>query len=105
MKTTEVKTSFGSDDDSIRLIFKARQFSTSNGPKEGSYVKISTSEFGVIKNGQIVPIKNSEVPAPFLDAYNKFENLDVPPKYPYLVELVNGAANEQSEKANKIPSA
>lgn len=87
---TEVKTSFGTDNDQIRLIFKAKSIASIVDLEEGTILRLSSSEYGTIKNGVLALISTSEVPRDFLDAYEKFEKLDKPPKYPYTIVLVNG---------------
>ena len=86
---TEVNTSFGTDDDNIKLIFKAKSIVSIVDLKEGTILRLSSNEYGIIKNGTLALLPITDVPQNFLDAYEKFEKLDNPPKYPYLIELVN----------------
>jgi len=86
---TEVKTSFGTDNDQIKLIFKAKSIASIVDLADGTILRLSSNEYGIIKNGSLALINASEVPQNFLDAYEKFEQLDNPPKYPYLIVLVN----------------
>lgn len=86
---TEVNTSFGTDDDQIKLIFKAKSIVSIVDLKEGTILRLSSNEYGIIKNGALALLSITDVPQNFLDAYEKFEKLDNPPKYPYLIELVN----------------
>ena len=87
--TTEVKTSFGTDDDQIKMIFQAKSIASIVGLKDGTIMRLSSNEYGTIQNGAIAILATAEVPETFLNAYEKFESLDNPPKYPYLIELVN----------------
>ena len=48
---TEVKTSFGTDDDQVKLIFKARSIASIVDLADGTILRLSSSEYGVIKNG------------------------------------------------------
>lgn len=86
---TEVNTSFGTDDDQIKLTFKAKSIASIVDLKEGTIIRLSSNEYGIIKNGTLALLPIAGVPQNFLDAYEKFEKLDNPPKYPYLIELVN----------------
>lgn len=85
----EVNTSFGTDNDQIKLIFKAKSIASIVDLAEGTILRLSSSEYGIIKNGVIALLPTEDVPVNFLDAYDKFEKLDNPPKYPYLIVLVN----------------
>lgn len=87
--STEVKTSFGTDDDQIKVVFQAKTVASIIDLKEGTILRLSSSEYGIIKNGAISLLTVPEVPEAFIQAYEKFEALDNPPKYPYLVEMVN----------------
>lgn len=86
---TEVKTSFGTDNDQIKLIFKARSIASIVDLEDGTILRLSSSEYGVIKNGILTLLPIADVPVNFLNAYEKFEQLESPPKYPYLITLVN----------------
>lgn len=86
---TEVNTSFGTDNDQIKLIFKAKSIASIVDLKEGTILRLASNEYGIIKNGALSLLPETNVPQNFLDAYEKFEKLDNPPKYPYLIELVN----------------
>lgn len=86
---TEVKTSFGTDNDQIKLVFKAKSIASIVDLEDGTILRLSSSEYGIIKNGVLSLLPVTDVPQNFLDAYEKFEKLDNPPKYPYLIELVN----------------
>lgn len=86
---TEVKTSFGTDNDQIKLIFKAKSIASIVDLEEGTILRLSSSEFGIIKNGVLALLPTNDVPQNFFDAYEKFEKLDNPPKYPYMIVLVN----------------
>ncbi len=86
---TEVKTSFGTDNDQIRLIFKAKSIASIVDLEDGTILRLSSNEYGIIKNGILALLPVVDVPVNFIDAYEKFEKLDNPPKYPYLIVLVN----------------
>lgn len=86
---TEVKTSFGTDDDQIKMIFKAKSIASIVDLADGTILRLSSNEYGIIKNGILSLLPMANVPKNFLDAYEKFEQLDNPPKYPYLIVLVN----------------
>ena len=86
---TEVKTSFGTDNDQIRLIFKAKSIASIVNLEDGTILRLSSNEYGIIKNGILALLPVADVPVNFIDAYEKFEKLDNPPKYPYLIVLVN----------------
>lgn len=86
---TEVKTSFGTDDDQIKIIFQARTIASIIDLKEGTIIRLSGKEYGIIKNGTIAILAVKDVPATYIAAYEKFEQLDTPPKYPYLIIAVN----------------
>ena len=86
---TEVKTSFGTDDDQVKLIFKARSIASIVDLADGTILRLSSNEYGIIKNGTLAILPIDDVPVNFLNAYEKFEQLENPPKYPYLITLVN----------------
>ena len=86
---TEVKTSFGTDNDQIRLIFKAKSIASIVDLGDGTILRLSSNEYGIIKNGILALLPVADVPVNFIDAYETFEKLDNPPKYPYLIVLVN----------------
>lgn len=86
---SEVNTSFGTDNDQIKLLFKAKSIASIVDLAEGTILRLSSNEYGIIKNGTLNLITTDEVPKNFLDAYAKFEQLENPPKYPYLIVLVN----------------
>ncbi len=86
---TEVKTSFGTDDDQVKLIFKAKSITSIVDLEDGTILRLSSNEYGTIKNGTLAVLPIDDVPVNFLNAYEKFEQLENPPKYPYLITLVN----------------
>lgn len=85
----ETNTSFGTDNDQIKLLFKAKSIVSIVDLAEGTILRLSSNEYGIIKNGILSLIDNSDVPKNFQHAYDKFEQLENPPKYPYLIVLVD----------------
>ena len=76
---TEVNTSFGTDDDKIKLIFKAKSIVSIVDLKEGTILRLSSNEYGIIKNGTLallpitgVPQNFDEVTACDMDKFNTF---------------------------------
>lgn len=81
--TTELKTSIGTDDDSTKLVFQAKQIVSLVDASEGLIVRISSTEYGIVKNGILANLPVAEVPITFITAFAQAELLPNPPKYPY----------------------
>lgn len=86
---TEVNTSIGTDDDQIKLVFQAKTIASIIDLKDGTILRMSSKEYGIIKNGAVQILEVTNVPLHFQEAYQKFEGLDSPPKYPYVIEMVS----------------
>lgn len=90
---TEVKMSFGTDDDQTKLVFVAKQIASLVGAPDGLIIKVSINDYGIIKNGAIVDLPVADVPDTFLLAFTNVEGMENPPKYPYALELKETKSN------------
>lgn len=94
----EVKTSFGTDDDQIKLRFRAKQLISPIGITDETFLKLSSKEYGVIRNGIIQQVNENEIDPNFLNAFSMFEEHPNPPKYPYLIELLGERHESENSK-------
>lgn len=97
---TEVKMSFGTDDDQTKLVFCAKQIASLVGVVDGLIIKISNTNYGIIKNGILVDLQVNEVPESFKRAFHAMEQLPNPPKYPYALEIKESTPNVKSAQTN-----
>lgn len=81
----EVTTSLGTDDNRMRIKFRAKQIAYVSDCPDGLYVKIAVDDFGVIQNRSIKYVQTSEVPTMYQEAFKQFESLPNAPKYPFAV--------------------
>lgn len=88
--TTDLRTSIGTDDDQTKLVFKAKQIISLVDAIDGMIVRISSKEYGIIKNGILVNVTADDVPETFKRAFDAFEKINNPPKYPYTLEIKEG---------------
>lgn len=78
----------GTDDDDIKLEVRAIEIvSLIDHPNDGTYVKVASENYAVIKGGVLVDVVTDQVPEAIAIAGQYFDAQEQRPRYPYAIYL------------------